>query len=285
MKTLMGAVGAVTGAGSGIGRAVALALAAKGCDLALADIDEVGLEQTRAMLPAERRVTTRQVDVSDRGAIDAWRDAVSADFGRVSLLVNNAGVSLYGNHEQTSQRDLEWIMGINFWGAVYGTQAFLPLLKAEPEANIVTISSIFGLVAPPSQVGYCASKFAVRGYSEAMRHELGSSSVRVTVVHPGGIKTAIAARSRAGEFADASRQASDVKRFERSLVTPPETAAAKIVSAILHDTPRLLIGTDALLVDVVQRFFAARYMQVLGPVLSPKKRTSAPAQHLSGETN
>ena len=274
MRTLTGAVGAVTGAGSGIGRALAIALASRGCDLALADIDESGLAATRAAIGEGRTVTTRRVDVSNKDEVDAWRDAVASDFGRVSLVVNNAGVSLYGTHEHTSIRDLEWIMGINFWGPVYGTLAFLPMLKAEPEANVVNVSSVFGLIAPPAQVGYCSSKFAIRGFSEAMRHELAKTSVRVTVVHPGGIKTAIAARSRAAEFADTSRQASDVQQFERSLKTPPETAAAKIVAAILSDKPRLLIGSDAFVIDVVRRFFAARYMQVLGPVLDPKKRFS-----------
>jgi NAD(P)-dependent dehydrogenase (short-subunit alcohol dehydrogenase family) len=288
MRTLIGAVAAITGAGSGIGRALAIDLAKRGADLALADIDEAGLAATAALLPAERKVTTRRVDVADRASIEAWRDAVAADFGRVSILVNNAGVSLYGSFDETSIGDLEWIMGINYWGPVYGTKAFLPLLKREPQANIVTISSVFGLVAPPLQVGYSSSKFAIRGFSEALRHELGPTTVRLTVVHPGGIKTAIAARSRTGEFADATQQARDVKGFERSLKTPPEAAAARIVSAILHDKPRLLIGSDAFVLDIVRRLFPARYMQVLGPVLDPKKRfrPSVPAvPQLSGEPN
>ncbi len=287
MKTLTGAVAAITGAGSGIGRALAIELAGRGCELALADIDEGGLAQTQALLPGGLRVTTRRVDVSDQGAVDAWRDAVTSDFGRVSVLINNAGVALRGTHDVTSVRDLEWIMGINFWGAVYGTYAFLPLLKAEPQANIVTISSLFGLIAPPTQIGYCASKFAVRGFSEAIRHELGPTSVRLTVVHPGGIKTAIAARSRDAEFADTANRERETKAFERKLVTPPEVAASKIVKAILSDKPRLLIGNDAYLCDLVRRLFPARYMQVLGPVLDPKKRFSPvqPARHLSGELN
>ena len=285
MRTLTGSVAAITGAGSGIGRALAIALAGRGSDLALADIDEAGLAATVALLPSGRKVTATRVDVSDRVSVDAWRDAVTADFGRLSILVNNAGVSLYGSFDETSLADLEWIMGINFWGPVYGTRAFLPLLKREPHANIVTISSVFGLVAPPLQVGYSSSKFAIRGFSEALRHELGPTSVRLTVVHPGGIKTAIAARSRTGEFADAARQARDVKGFERSLKIPPEAAAARIVSAILHDKPRLLIGSDAFVLDIVRRFFPARYMQVLGPVLDPKKRfrTSSLPPHTSQE--
>ncbi len=288
MRTLQGAVAAITGAGSGIGRALAIDLAKRGADVALADWDEAGLAGTAALLPPERKVTTRRVDVSDRGAIDAWRDAVAADFGRVSILINNAGVSLYGSFDETSIGDLEWIMGINYWGPVYGTKAFLPMLRREPQANIVNISSVFGLIAPPLQIGYSSSKFAIRGFSEALRHELGPTAVRLTVVHPGGIKTAIAARSRTGEFADAAQQAKDVKGFERSLKTPPEAAAARIVSAILHDKPRLLIGTDAFVLDIVRRLFPARYMQVLGPLLDPKKRfrpSVSAAQQLSGEPN
>ncbi len=275
MRSLTGAVAAITGAGSGIGRALAIAIARGGAGLALADVDEAGLEGTRALLPAGGKVTLRRVDVSDKLAVDQWRDAVASDFGRVSIVVNNAGVALYGTHDTTSVRDLEWIMGVNFWGPVYGSMAFLPMLKAEPQANLVNISSVFGLIAPPAQMGYCASKFAIRGYSESLRHELGRTNVRLTVVHPGGIKTSIAARSRSSEFADLSRQAQDVKNFERSLKTPPEVAAAKIVSAILSDKPRLLIGTDAFVIDIVRRFFPARYMQVLGPVLDPKKRFSS----------
>jgi NAD(P)-dependent dehydrogenase (short-subunit alcohol dehydrogenase family) len=273
MRTLNGAVAVVTGAGSGIGRALASALAARGCALALADVDEEGLAGTRDALDGAR-VTTQRVDVSKLDEMTAFRDRVERDFGRVSLLVNNAGVALYGKIEDVSIADLEWILGINFWGAVYGAKLFAPLLLREPEANIVTISSLFGLIAPPLQGGYCASKFAVRGFFEVLRHELAHTNVRVTVVHPGGIKTQISARARRGERADAERFRSDTQAFERALVTPPPVAAERIVAGILADAPRVLIGRDAYLLDLIQRFFPARYMSPIGPLLDPRKRFS-----------
>jgi NAD(P)-dependent dehydrogenase (short-subunit alcohol dehydrogenase family) len=275
MRTLQGAVAVVTGAGSGIGRALACELAAHGAKLALADIDEGGLAETRALLPSDASVTTQRIDVSKADEMADFRAAVERDFGRCSLLVNNAGVALYGRFEEVSQDDLAWIMGINFWGAVYGCREFLPLLRREPAANIVTISSVFGLIAPPLQSGYSASKFAVRGFSEVLRHELAYSNVRLTVVHPGGIKTRIAANTRRGAFASEAGWKRDTKGFERSLVTPPDVAAAKIVQAVLRDRPRLLIGGDAFLIDTVQRFWAAQYIKILAPVLDPKAKFAA----------
>ena len=272
MKTVRGAVAAVTGAGSGIGRAVARELAANGCDLALADIDESCLAATRECIGPEVRVTTQRVDVSDLDEMTAFRDAVERDFGRLSVLINNAGVALYGGFDELSLADLEWIVGINFWGAVYGCRLFLPLLQREREANIVTLSSVFGLLAPPMQTGYSAAKFAVRGFSEALRHELAPTRVRVTVVHPGGIKTSIAATARCGALADRDRQVEDTQRFERTLVTSPERAAISIVRAILTNKPRLLIGGDAHVLDLAQRLFPARYLRVLQPLLDPQRR-------------
>jgi NAD(P)-dependent dehydrogenase (short-subunit alcohol dehydrogenase family) len=283
MQTLEGAVAAVTGAGSGIGRALAVELAARGADLALADVDETGLAQTRAALPAARKVTTQRVDVSQPGDVAMFRAAVERDFGRCSVLVNNAGVALYGRFEELSQADFEWIFGVNFWGAVYGCREFLPLLRREPAANIVTISSVFGLIGPPLQSGYSATKFAVRGFSEVLRHELAYSNVRVTVVHPGGIKTNIAARARRGASAPESEWKANTKSFERSLVMPPPKAARRIADAILRDRPRLLIGTDAFLLDAVQRFWPARYLSMLRPLIDPRGTYAALLQRLPGE--
>ena len=272
MKTFDGAVAVITGAGSGIGRALAVELATRGCDLALCDIDDAGLAQTLDLVPIGRRATASHVDVAKLEEMTRFRDEVARDFDRASILVNNAGVSLYGRFEEVSTNDLEWIMGINFWGAVYGTKLFLPMLLRERAANVVTISSLFGLVAPPSQIGYCASKFAVRGFAESLRHELVATSVRMTVVHPGGIDTSIARSSRLGAGANAERHRRDTKAFAKSLVMPPPKAARAIANAILRDKPRLVIGMDARLLETVQRFFPARYFNVLKPIFDPKRQ-------------
>ncbi len=276
MKTFNGAVVALTGAGSGIGRALACEFAARGCDLALCDVDDAALAATRELLPAGRRVTTAHVDVANLAEMTRWRDAVAADFGRVSVLVNNAGVSLYGSFDEVSIADLEWIMGINFWGTVYGTKLFMPMLAREPEANIVTLSSLFGLIAPPLQIGYAASKFAVRGFAESLRHELSSTGMRMTTVHPGGVSTNIARSARKGAAAETARFANDIKNFEKSLVMPPPKAAHAIAEAILRDAPRLVLGMDARIVEIIARFFPARYFSVLRPLLDPKGQFARP---------
>ncbi len=283
MRSLQDAVAVVTGAGSGIGRALALELARRGCALALADRDEAGLAATRELLGADVAVVIRGLDVSRLDEMTVFGDEVASRFGRVSLLVNNAGVSLYGTFAEVSLEDLEWIMSINFWGPVYGCRLFLPLLLGEPEANIVNVSSLFGLIAPPMQTGYSAAKFAVRGFSEALRHELKRTGVRLTVVHPGGVKTRIAANARRGELADPARQQRSTQGFEKGLVLPPETAALEIVRAVLADKARLLIGRDAALADCAQRFFPAQYMRVLGWMLDPKKKFSGPRPALPPE--
>src|SRR5713226_2423970 len=199
MPFLANGVAVVTGAGSGIGRALARQLAVLGSALALADIDEAGLQQTAASL-SERGVqlTTHIVDVSDESAMRAFAQDVATRHGRVSLLINNAGVALLGTFEEISLDDLRWLMGINFWGSVYGVRYFLPVLKKQARAHIVNISSVFGLVAPAGQSAYSASKFAVRGFTEALRHELQDTAVFVSCVHPGGIRTRIALLARLG---------------------------------------------------------------------------------------
>src|SRR3979411_2174641 len=195
MSFLRDGVAVVTGAGSGIGRGLARQLAAAGSALALADIEGAGLEQTAASL-SERGVqlTTHIVDVSDESAMQAFAKEVVAKHGRVTLLINNAGVALHGRFEEISLDDLRWLVGINFWGVGYGVKSLRPILKKERRAHIVNISSVFGIVAPAGQSAYSASKFAVRGFTEALRHELEGTSVFVSCVHPGGIRTPIARR-------------------------------------------------------------------------------------------
>src|SRR5712671_4189251 len=233
MSFLRDGVAVVTGAGSGIGRGLARQLAAAGSALALADIDEAGLQQTTASL-SERGVqlTTHIVDVSDESAMEAFAQDVAARHGRVTLLINNAGVALHGRFEEISLDDLRWLMGINFWGVVYGVKYFLPALKKEPRAHIVNISSVFGIVAPVGQSAYSASKFAVRGFTEALRHELEGTPVFVSCVHPGGIRTPIAKRARLGAMTSPGAREEAVARFERLTPTSPEEAAKRIMDGV-----------------------------------------------------
>jgi NAD(P)-dependent dehydrogenase (short-subunit alcohol dehydrogenase family) len=256
MKTFQGRVGAITGAGSGIGRAVATELARRGAEVALCDVDEAGLAETADRIQATgTRVSTQRVDVADRQAVEEWADKVAADHGKVNLIVNNAGVALGANVETMSYEDLEWLMGVNFWGVVHGTKAFLPHLRAAGEGHIVNISSVFGMMGIPSQSAYNAAKFAVRGFTEALRIELDADGGKVscTTIHPGGIKTNIA---RNGRFDDATMSGlgmSDlvqdpdkvVEMTERAFRTTPEKAAQVILDAVQADKRRAFIGTDA----------------------------------------
>jgi NAD(P)-dependent dehydrogenase (short-subunit alcohol dehydrogenase family) len=264
MPFLANGVAVVTGAGSGIGRALARQLAVAGSALALADIDEAGLQQTAASL-SERGVqlTTHIVDVSDESAMRAFAQDVAARHGRASLLINNAGVALLGTFEEISLDDLRWLMGINFWGVVYGVKYFLPLLKKEPRAHIVNISSVFGIVAPAGQSAYSASKFAVRGFTEALRHELEGSSVFVSCVHPGGIRTPIARRARLGANTPPRSRDEAVARFDRLTPTMPDAASARILQGVERREPRILIGRDARQIDVLQRLRPGTYWKTL----------------------
>jgi short-subunit dehydrogenase len=191
--------------------------------------------------------------------------------GRVTLLINNAGVSLHGDFEEISSDDFRWLMDINFWGTVYGVRHFLPMLKRESRAHIVNLSSVFGLIAPAGQAPYAASKFAVRGFTEALRHELEGSNVFVSCVHPGGIRTAIARHSRLGAGTPAARREENIARFERLARTPPEAAAARILRGVEHREPRILIGSDAYLIDSLQRLRPATYWKSLARKLEDQR--------------
>lgn len=268
MSFLQGGVAVVTGAGSGIGRALAQKLAAKGSALALADIDEKGLNETAASLTTKKaEVTTHALNVADEAAVKALAEDVTSRHGRVTLLINNAGVALLGRFEEISLNDFRWLMDINFWGAVYGVRYFLPLLKRAPRAHIVNLSSVFGLIAPAGQAAYAASKFAVRGFSEALRHELEGSQVGVSCVHPGGIRTSIARRARLGERTPAVRQEQSVAQFEQWARTSPEAAAARILRGVEQGESRILIGMDAYQIDVLQRLRPASYWKPLAKKL------------------
>jgi short-subunit dehydrogenase len=264
MGFLGGGVAVVTGAGSGIGRALAQQLAAAGSAVALADIDEKGLEETEfSLLKFEATVSSHVVDVADETRVKAFAEEVHAQHGRVTLLINNAGVALHGTFEEISLDDLRWLMAINFWGTVYGVSYFLPMLKREPRAHIVNLSSVFGIVAPVGQSAYAASKFAVRGFTEALRHELQGTGVNVSCVHPGGIQTAIARRARIGARTPAASGEESVSFFEKVAKTSPETAAARILQGVERREPRILIGMDARQIDLVQRLFPATYWKLM----------------------
>lgn len=268
MKNLQGAVAVITGAGSGIGRALALELAGHGAQLALADVNQAGVDETRALVTNARPQTvvrTYGLDVGDAAAVEAFAARVQKDFGRASLVVNNAGVALLGTFSEVSLADMEWLMRINYWGVVYGCKFFMPILEKEPEAHIVNISSVFGLIAPPGQTAYGSSKFAVRGFTQALRLELKASGSRVQVscVHPGGIRTNVANAARVGVGATADAKAVSSALFNKVVETSPEEAARVIVAGVLANHGRILIGPDARRIDMIQRLFPLRSGDIL----------------------
>jgi butyryl-CoA dehydrogenase len=275
VKHLEGRVAAITGAGSGIGRALAVQLARRHAHLALSDIDEATLAETVSLCEGYGvKVTAQRLDVADRDAMFAWADQVVDDHGRVNLVFNNAGVALAATVEAMSYDDLEWLMAINFWGVVHGTKAFLPHLQAAGEGHIVNMSSVFGLISVPAQSAYNAAKFAVRGFTDALRMELDVSGggVSATTVHPGGIKTNIARRARIDPSVAALAGSPEAagREFERIAMTSPEKAARQILAAVEADRRRALIGPDAKLIDLISRLPAGLYQRVL--VLGAKRR-------------
>ena len=267
---LRGRVAVVTGAGSGIGRGIALALARRGCALALVDIDAGSLAASAVEAEAIGVHCSRHaIDVTDRGAVAALPATVRETHGRVDLLVNNAGVALGGTFEQIAEADFDWLMAINFEAVVRLTRAFLPLLHASDEARIVNVSSIYGIVSPPGQSAYSASKFALRGFSNALRHELEGTRIGVTVAHPGGVATAIARHARAPAGVSAEEVAARRARSEKMLRMPPERAGEIIVCAVERRRARVLVGADAVLVAVIERLAPVRYWRLLGRLVPP----------------
>jgi short-subunit dehydrogenase len=265
MKNLKDKVAAITGAGSGIGRATAVLLAREGCHLALVDLNEAGVNETAEVCRQYGvKVTTQKLDVANKDAVYAWSEKVVADHGLVNMIINNAGVALGATVEDMDYKDFEWLMNINFWGVVYGTKAFLPHIKTAGEGHIVNISSVFGLIAVPTQSAYNAAKFAVKGFTEALREEMQieGTPIGVTCVHPGGIKTNIARNARVTET-KGMVDAKSTRDFEKAFMTTPEEAANVIVKAIRANSPRLLIGKDALAIDLMQRLLPTAYQKIL----------------------
>lgn len=257
MRNLKNRVAVVTGAASGIGRATAVALAKKGCDLALADINEPELERTAALIRTSgRKATTHRVDVSNKGQVEQFATEAASAHGRVHIVVNNAGVSVTSTFEYQPLEDFEWLFGINFWGVIFGCKYFLPHLRAVDEAQIVNISSVFGFVGVPLNTSYCASKFAVRGFSESLRAELTGTHIGVTSVHPGGVATNIVESARFGDEALLKGLREQAKTaFSKML--PPEKAARQIVRGIERNAARVLITREAYAIDVAKRLFPA----------------------------
>jgi NAD(P)-dependent dehydrogenase (short-subunit alcohol dehydrogenase family) len=274
VKDFKDKVAVVTGAGSGMGRALAVQLAQSGAWVAISDVDEVGLAKTAELCAAEGRGPRVDVlDVSDRQAVHAYADAVAAEFGRVNLVINNAGITIFGTVDGSPYEDIEKVMNVDFWGVVHGTKAFLPHLVASGDGHVVNISSVFGLFSAPTQSSYNAAKFAVRGYTESLRQEmlLEGHPVEVTCVHPGGIKTNIVNLAPASNGADLTGlQELFAKKMAR---TTAEEAATTTLTGVRKGKPRVLIGADAHLFDATVRLLGPAYQRVFATASSFLLRT------------
>jgi len=265
---LQGKTAVLTGAGSGIGRAIAISLAQRGCHLALADINEAGLADTAKLLPGNVRVSRHLLDVSDRNAVKALPGQVIAEHGGADILINNAGVAVGGTFADISEVDFDWLIGINYWGVVYMTRAFLPLLNKGQEAWIANVSSIYGIIAPPSQTAYASSKFAVRGFTHALRHELKDTNIGVTVIHPGGVATQIVNSARIQTNLPPEEIAARRAFANRNLKMPPAQAGEIIVSGIANGKARIFVGRDAKFMSIVERIAPVSYWDFLSRLIA-----------------
>jgi len=266
MKQFTHKVAVVTGAASGMGRSLAIQLTAAGARVAISDVDAIGLKETaRLCLGAGTEPRVDSLDVSDREAVHAYADSVASEFGTVNLVINNAGIASFGTVEESSYEDIERVINIDYWGVVHGTKAFLPYLIASGDGHVVNTSSVFGLFAVPSQSSYNAGKFAVRGFTEALRQEMmiAKHKVGVSCVHPGGIRTNIAKTSRAADPSQVDKLASQFAKVTR---TSPAGAAKTILNGVRRNHARILIGADAYLIDAVPRLLGSAYqdLNVLG---------------------
>ncbi len=264
MKIKRGQVAAITGAGSGIGRALAIELASLGVNLALADLCSKSLEATRTMTAdLGIAVSTHVVDVAKQSEVEKFASDVIDAHGSIQLLFNNAGVTLVDSIEAAALDDMHWVMNVNYWGVVHGTKAFLPHLLAADAAHIVNLSSLFGLMAMPLQSAYCASKFAVRGFTEGLKFELAATNIGVSSVHPGGVQTDIARNARVRESVISRDRAEFNQQFENVAGVTARQAAAKILRGVEANRRRIRIGKDALIGDWLVRLFPASYEKIL----------------------
>ncbi len=256
----------ITGAGSGIGRALAAEMTRRGADVAISDWNADSVAETARMIEGRgTKVLTDSFDVSDRAAFEAHAQRVFDEFGRADIIINNAGVSLAAQVATMTYEDLEWVVNIDFWGVVHGTKAFLPHLLERGDGAIVNVSSVYGLFGVPTQSGYNAAKFAVRGFTEALQQEVAGTDVLVTRVHPGGIKTNIVRHGRMRESMAKGHDPEDMaEQFENAVRTTPERAAEIIIDGIEKRKARVLIGPDAVMLDVLVRVLPVRYQSVMG---------------------
>ncbi|MCE9650919.1 MAG: SDR family NAD(P)-dependent oxidoreductase [Parvibaculum sp.] len=264
MTDIRGKVAVVTGAASGIGRATAIALAREGAHVAIADVDRTGLADTAAKVTeAGGKVSTYLLDVSSREAVYAFAQEIEAQFGGADIVINNAGVAQVASVEELSYEDFEWVMNIDFWGMVYGTKAFLPQLRKKGAGHIVNVSSIFGLFAVPTQAAYNSAKFAIRGFTEALRHEMRGSGIVVSCVHPGGVKTNVMRNARFLQSVQTTVREQAASGFDRLARTTPDQAAQTIIKGIKKNKPRILIGMDAHILDWFIRLLPASYGKLM----------------------
>ena len=275
MKNLKNKVAGITGAASGIGRALALNLADEGCHLAISDINEAGLKETADMVRSRSknvRVTTHKVDTADRKQVRHYAEEVMKIHGAVHIIINNAGVVIAETLEDLSYEDFEWLMGINLWGVVYGSKEFLPYLKQQDSAHIVNISSVNGIFTNPNNGPYCTAKFAVRGFTETLAQELSDTKVKVSCVHPGGIKTNIVNNARFFKSSDTSMAKEEAAAFFNRVIanTTADKAAKIIISGINKDKARIMVGTDAYVMDWLKRLFPVWFQKLVGRKAAPK---------------
>ena len=277
MKNFKNKVAAITGAGSGMGQQLAVLLAKAGCHVSLSDVNEKGLAETVELVkPYNVRVTSKKVNVAKLEEVRTWAEETVQNHGSVNMIFNNAGVALGSTVEGSNYEDLEWIMGINYWGVVYGTKEFLPYMKKTGEGHIINTSSLFGLTAQPTQSAYNSTKFAVRGFTESLRQELDieNSGVSALSVHPGGIRTNIANDARMSDSIKSMgmNPEKSAKAFNKLLRMPAEEAAQQILDAVLKNKRRLLIGNDAKTLDLIQRVLPTGYQRITAMATKLSKR-------------